>query len=225
MAVGVDLVANMARVHDRIEAAGGDPGQLTIVAVTKGFDLDVVRLAAAAQLFDLGENYVEEMHPKMAASRALRLPVRWHFLGAVQRNKVRKVANGVAVWQGVDRVGAGDEIAKRAPGAKVFVQVNVTGLEQRNGCAWNDAAPLVAALDGLGLDVRGLMAVGPEGDRDATRGHFRRLRALADDLRLPEVSMGMSDDLEIAVEEGTTMLRLGTALFGARPARPRSAER
>lgn len=221
MAVGVDLVANMARVHDRIEAAGGDPQHLTIVAVTKGFDLDVVRLAVAAQLFDLGENYVDEMHAKMAASRALRLPLRWHFLGAVQRNKVRKVANGVAVWQGVDRVAAGEEIARRAPGARVFVQVNVTGLEQRNGCSWDDVPALVAALDGLGLDVQGLMAVGPEGDPPSTRTHFRRLRGLADELRLPEVSMGMSDDLEIAVEEGTTMLRLGTALFGARPAPPR----
>jgi PLP dependent protein len=217
VAVGVDLVANLARVHDRVASAGGDPARLTIVAVTKGFGIDVVRLAAAAQLFEVGENYVDEMHPKMAAARALRLPLRWHFLGHVQRNKVRKVALGVAVWQGVDRLAAGEEIAKRAPGATVLVQVNLTGLEQRNGCAWDDAPELVASLRGLGLDVRGVMGVGPEGEPGGARPLFRRLRALADELAVPEVSMGMSDDLEVAVEEGSTMLRLGTALFGPRP--------
>lgn len=219
MALGVDLVANLARVHDRIAAAGGDPTKLTVVAVTKGFGLDVVRLAAAAQLYDLGENYIEELHPKMAAARALRLPLRWHYLGAVQRNKVRKVANGVAVWQGVDRAAAGEEIAKRAPGAAVLVQVNLSGAANRNGSTWDDAPALVDELRGRALDVRGLMGIGPEGDPGATRAAFRRLRALADELKLPEVSMGMSGDLEIAVEEGTTMLRLGTALFGPRPAR------
>lgn len=218
--VGVDLVANVAKVHDRIEAAGGDPKTLTLVAVTKGFGIDVVRLAAAAQLFDLGENYVEEMHAKMAASRALRLPLEWHFLGHVQRNKVRKVANGVAVWQGVDRDAAGEEIAKRAPGATVLVQVNLTGADNRNGCSWGDAPELVARLrDTHGLDVRGVMGVGPGGDPEDARPLFRRLRALADDLQLGEVSMGMSDDLEVAVQEGATMLRLGTALFGPRPGR------
>lgn len=215
----MDPVANLARVRDRIEAAGGDPAALTIVAVTKGFGMDVVRLAAAAQFVDLGENYINELAPKMAAARALRLGVRWHFLGAVQRNKVRQVANGVSCWQGVDRLHAGQEIAKRAPGARVFVQVNVTGEEQRNGCTWDDAPELVAALRALGLDVRGLMAVGPAGDPEAARPLFRRLRELSDTLALPELSMGMSDDLEVAVEEGTTMLRLGTALFGPRPQR------
>jgi pyridoxal phosphate enzyme (YggS family) len=226
VAVGVDLVANLARVHDRIEGAGGDPSALTLVAVTKGFGIDVVRLAAAAQLFELGENYVDEMHAKMAASRALRLPLRWHFLGHVQRNKVRKVANGVAVWQGVDRLAAGEEIAKRAPGATVLVQVNLTGADNRNGCTFDDAPGLVAALrDDAGLDVRGVMGVGPGGDPEDARALFRRLRALGDDLGLEHVSMGMTDDLEVAVQEGSTMLRLGTALFGPRPGAPRSPNR
>lgn len=215
----MDPVANLARVHGRIEAAGGDPAALTIVGVTKGFGMDVVRLAAAAGIADLGENYTNELAAKMPAARALRLGVRWHFLGAVQRNKVRQVANGVWCWQGVDRVAAGEEIARRAPGARVFVQVNVTGEAHRNGCAWDAAPALVGALRNLGLDVRGLMAVGPAGDPEAARPLFRRLRELRDDLGLAELSMGMSDDLEVAVEEGATMLRLGTALFGPRPQR------
>ena len=213
----MDLVTNLARVHDRIESAGGDPAGLTIVAVTKGFGMDVVRLADAAQLVDLGENYIDELHPKMAAARALRLGVRWHFLGAVQRNKVRKVALGVHAWQGVDRVPAGDEIAKRAPGARVMVQVNLTDAAQRNGCSWDDAPGVVEGLRTLGLDVAGVMGVGPGGDPEDARPLFRRLAALRADVGVEHVSMGMSDDLEVAVEEGTTMLRLGTALFGTRP--------
>lgn len=217
----MDLLANLARVHDRIEAAGGDPDALTIVAVTKGFGMDAVRLAAAAQFVDLGENYVHEMAPKMAAARALRLGVRWHFLGAVQRNKVRQVANGVAVWQGVDRIEAGQEIARRAPGATVLVQVNLTGDPARNGCTWDEVAPLVGGLAGAGLDVVGLMGVGPAGDPEAVRPLFARLAATAAEHGLPEVSMGMSDDLEAAVRAGATILRLGTALFGPRPQRRR----
>ena len=213
----LDLIANLTRVRDRIEAAGGDPDRLAIVAVTKGFGMDAVRLACAAQLLDVGENYVEELHPKMAAARALRIGARWHFLGAVQRNKVRKIALGVAVWQGVDRVVAGEEIARRAPGATVMVQVNLTGAPQRNGCSFEDAPTVVEGLRGLGLDVAGVMGVGPGGDPEDARPLFRRLAALREDVGVEHASMGMSDDLEGAVEEGSTMLRLGTALFGPRP--------
>ena len=213
----LDIVANLTRVRDRVEAAGGDPDALTIVAVTKGFGIEAVRLAAAAGLPDVGENYVDELHPKMAAARALRLGLRWHFLGAVQRNKVRQVALGVAVWQGVDRVAAGEEIARRAPGAAVMVQVNLTGASKRNGCSFEVAPALVEAQRGLGLDVAGVMGVGPGGTAEDARPLFRRLAALRADLGLAHASMGMSDDLEVAVEEGSTMLRLGTALFGPRP--------
>jgi pyridoxal phosphate enzyme (YggS family) len=209
-------VANLARVRDRIEAAGGDLDRITIVAVTKGFSVDHVRLAAAAGLVDIGENYAHELSAKMPPTRLLRLGVRWHFLGHIQRNKVRQIAGGVHVWQGVDRLSAGEEIARRAPGAAVLVQVNLTADPDRNGCSWDDAAPLVTALTGLGLDVRGLMGVGPAGDPEDGRAAFRRLAALTAELALPEVSMGMTDDLEVAVEEGSTMVRVGTALFGPR---------
>jgi uncharacterized pyridoxal phosphate-containing UPF0001 family protein len=141
---------------------------------------------------------------------------RWHFLGHVQRNKVRDLADVVGLWQGVDRAAAGAEIAKRAPGAAVLVQVNVSGESAKNGCAPVDTDGLVDALREQGLDVRGLMAVGPDGPPQAAAPGFRLLAAIADRLGLAERSMGMSDDVEVAVEEGSTMLRVGRALFGPR---------
>jgi uncharacterized pyridoxal phosphate-containing UPF0001 family protein len=173
-----------------------------------------VQAAVAAGLADVGENYADELASKVVAAGA---GVRWHFLGHVQRNKVKKMAADVHVWQGIDRRAAGEEIARRAAGARVLVQVDVTGLPGRNGCSWEDAPTLVDRLRALGLDVRGLMAVGPGGDPERARPWFRRLASMAADLALPEVSMGMSDDLEVAVEEGSTMVRVGTALFGPRP--------
>ena len=214
-----DVVVKLASVRDRISGAGGDPDALTIVAVTKGFGVEAVRVAAAAGLTDVGENYIGEMASKMAPARLLNVSVRWHFLGHVQRNKVRQVAARVDLWQGVDRLAAGEEIAKRAPGAAVLVQVNLAEDEGRNGCTWDDAPALVDRLRGTGLDVRGVMGVAPAGDPEDARPGFRRLAELARDLGLREVSMGMSADLEVAVQEGATMLRLGTALFGPRPQR------
>ena len=109
------------------------------------------------------------------------------------------------------------EIARRAPGAAVLVQVDVTGAAGRGGCPEDEVVPLVEALDALGLEVRGLMAVGPGGPPEEARPGFRRVARLADRLGLPERSIGMSTDLEVGVEEGATMVRVGTALFGGRP--------
>ncbi len=141
---------------------------------------------------------------------------RWHFIGRVQRNKVRRLAPLVHMWQTVDRAAAGREIARRAPGAQVMVQLDVSGLPGRNGCAPADAPGLVDELRAMALDVVGLMAVGPPGPPESARGAYRDLAAMADRLDLPERSMGMTDDLEVAVEEGTTMVRVGRALFGSR---------
>jgi hypothetical protein len=146
---------------------------------------------------------------------------RWHFIGRLQRNKVRLVASYVAVWQSVDRLALGEEIARRTHEATVFVQVAVTDEPGKGGCPPDGVPVLVGGLGRLGLDVRGLMAVGATGSAEDARPGFRRLRQLADDLGLPEVSMGMSGDLEVAVEEGSTMVRIGTALFGPRPVRRR----
>jgi pyridoxal phosphate enzyme (YggS family) len=213
-----DVAANLAEVRDRIRAAGGDPERITVVAVTKGFGADAVEAAVAAGLRDIGENYAGEVVAKAAAVSG----VRWHFLGHVQRNKVARLAPLVHLWHGVDRAAAGAAIAARAAGAGVLVQVNVTGDPARNGCPWDGAPALVDELRAVGLDVRGLMAVGPDGDPGAARPLFRRLASLAASLGLAETSMGMSADLEVAVQEGATMVRPGTALFGPRPIAPRA---
>jgi len=140
----------------------------------------------------------------------------WHFLGRVQRNKVKRLAPLVHLWQTVDRTAAGQEIARRAPGARVLVQLNVSGQPGRTGCAPADAPALVDGLRAMELDVVGLMAIGPPGPPESARSAYRDLAAMADWLELPERSMGMTDDLEVAVEEGTTMVRVGRALFGSR---------
>ena len=201
-------------VHERIEDAGGDPAAITLVAVTKGMAPEVAVQAAADGYRDLGENYAQELLAKAALVGG---DVRWHFLGRLQRNKVRQVAPHVALWQSVDREPLVAEIAKRAAGAAVLVQVNVSGEEQKGGCDPEGTAALVDAARAVGLDVQGLMAVGPTGPPEAARDGFRWLRAEVDRLGLTVCSMGMSADLEVAVQEGTTMVRLGTALFGPRP--------
>lgn len=203
----------LTSVRSRIASAGRDPDQITIVAVTKGFGVDVVRAAAAAGLHDVGENQAQQLLAKVADG--VPVETRWHFLGPVQRNKVKKLSPHVTLWHGIDRAVAGAEVARHRPGAAVLVQVNVSGHDARPGCSWEAAGPLVDRLRDEGLDVRGLMGVASPGD--GARAEFRRLAALRDDLGLDELSMGMSGDLEVAVEEGATILRIGSALFGPRP--------
>ena len=219
------LAERLAEVRARIAATGRAPDDIVVVAVTKGFGAEAVEAAGAIGLHDVGENYAQELdHKWQAAGGDGR---RWHFLGRVQRNKVKSIAGVVHLWQGVDRVAAGEEIARRAPGAHVLVQVRTDGTDGngepsagRNGCAPDDVPDLVERLDGLGLDVRGLMAVGPPGPPELARPGFREVIALADRLGLAERSMGMTDDLGVAVEEGSTMVRVGRGLFGARPVAP-----
>ena len=211
------VAERLAVVRDRIRRARGDWRAITVVAVTKGFGARELRAAYDAGLRDFGENYAGALREKAQlhepGAGTGDSPPRWHFLGAVQRNKVRRVAALVHLWQSVDRLAAGAEIARHAPGASVLVQVNVTGLRRRNGCTWEEVPELVDGLRAQGLVVRGLMCVGP---REDPRPSFRRLARLAGDLGLEEVSMGMSGDLEVAVEEGSTMVRVGSALFGPR---------
>lgn len=211
-ATAAEVAARLDGVRRRIEAAGGDPGTVRVVGVTKGFDASAVAAARGAGLLDLGESYAQELRVKADAGGA---DVRWHWVGRLQRNKVRQVAGLVALWHSVDRPELGAEIARRAPGAAVLAQVNTSGERSKGGIAPGAAAGLVADLRADGLDVRGLMTVAEQGP-EAARRCFRALRGLADDLGLPERSMGMSDDLEAAVAEGATLVRIGTALFGPR---------
>jgi PLP dependent protein len=212
----------LAAVRRRIEVAGGDPGAVKVVAVTKGFGPGAVAAAVSAGVTDVGENYAQELSAKAAAlPQQLREAVRWHFLGAVQRNKVRSLAPLVACWQGVARETEGREIARRRPGSAVLVEVDASGVPGRPGCPPEQVAALVGGLASTDLDVCGLMTVAPR-DQAGARAAFRLVRELADELGLPERSMGMSDDLEAAVAEGSTMVRVGRALFGERP--PRNGE-
>ena len=193
----------------RIAEAGGDPAAVTLVAVTKGFGPDAVEAARAAGVTDIGENRVDELRAKYDGRP------RWHFLGRIQRRDVR-AASGVGLWQTVDRLAAGEEIARRWPAAAVLVQVNTSGEAEKQGCTIDEAPRLVERLRGLGLDVRGLMTMGPRGAPELARPGFRALAAARRELGLAEASMGMTDDLEVAVQEGSTMVRLGRALFGPR---------
>jgi uncharacterized pyridoxal phosphate-containing UPF0001 family protein len=160
------------------------------------------------------------MVAKAAALRELpgsERPVPWHFIGQLQRNKVKAIVPlGVVLWQTIDRVDLARELARRQPGASVLVQVNTTGETQKGGCAPGEAPGLVADCAGLGLSVTGLMTVGPAGPAEAARAGFRQLRRMADELGLVDCSMGMSGDFAVAVEEGATIVRIGSRLFGPR---------
>lgn len=212
------MATALAAVRRRIESAGGDPATVRVVAVTKGFGAEAVEAALAAGLRDVGENYAQELLAKHRQVHPAGAAPRWHFLGAVQRNKVRLLAPLVDCWQSVAREAEGEEIARRRPGATVLAQLDTAGAPGRNGCPPGELNGLVEALRGFDLDVAGLMTVAPP-EPDAARRAFRTLRRLADRLGLRERSMGMSGDLERAVAEGATMVRLGTALFGPRPVR------
>jgi pyridoxal phosphate enzyme (YggS family) len=219
------VAARVAEARTRIAAAAPDPSRVRLVAVTKGFGPDAVRAALAAGVTDIGENYADELVGKaeeLAASAgepgSLPAP-RWHFLGAVQRNKVARLAPVVACWQSVSRIEEGRAIARRHPGASILVQVDVVGGHGRNGCRPEEVGELVAALGDEQLDVGGLMTIGPQGPPESSRSAFALVRDLANGLGLAECSMGMTDDMDVALAEGSTMVRLGRALFGERPPR------
>jgi pyridoxal phosphate enzyme (YggS family) len=210
----------------RAEIARRAPQPVTIVAVTKGFGADAVRASVAAGLLDVGENRVQEALGKQeelgAGSREL--GIRWHLIGHLQRNKAKLVPGRFEVVHSVDSLVLATELDKRASGLRVLLQVNVAGEEQKNGCALEDAPELARQIATLGnLRLEGLMTMAPfTDDVDVQRRTFRGLRVLRDRMKeenglwLPTLSMGMSGDYATAVEEGATVIRLGTVLFGAR---------
>ncbi|MBU6516361.1 MAG: alanine racemase [Acidobacteriota bacterium] len=199
----------------RIVLAGGDPSTIAIVAVTKSFDSSMVRAAAAAGLSAMGENYVGELEAKDGQTADLVL--RWHFLGALQSNKIARVLAHADVVSAVTRDKEIDIIATLRPGMTVDVQVDLTGQPRRHGASAAEVQTLVSRARDRGLDVRGLMTVAsPEPTLAAAQ--FAQLRRLAQDLGLRGRSMGMSEDLELAVEQGSTEIRVGRALFGPRTA-------
>jgi hypothetical protein len=162
----------------------------------------------------VGENYANELLAKLAGITP-RPAI--HFIGRLQSNKIRRLATTVDVWESVDRASLLDEIAGRQPGATVLIQVNSTGEANKGGCPVGEVEVLAEHAKSLNLDLDGVMTVGPtDGDPAAARRAFERTRRIAEELVLPTCSMGMTGDLDIALDEGTTRVRIGTALFGSR---------
>ncbi len=214
----VEVIAErLANLRCRMAAVGGE--NVKLVAVTKGHDHQVIQAAVAAGCRVIGENYAQELatkHQALLETDVVAMP-QIHFIGGLQRNKIRKIAPLVDLWQSVDRIEVGKEIARHAPNAQVLVQVNLTINANQRGCASNDVSQIVEGLSDLGLGVVGLMGMGPMGTPCTVRPAFKLLRSLVDQHGLKECSMGMSADFEVAIEQGATMIRVGTALLGARP--------
>jgi pyridoxal phosphate enzyme (YggS family) len=212
-----DIAQNIATVRTHIaaaaRAASRDPASITLIAASKEQPESAVEAAVAAGLFEFGENRVQELVPKAEALAGT--AARWHMIGRLQRNKVRTAAPYVSLWQSVDRVALAEEIARRTPGASLLVQVNVAGEAQKGGCAPAETADLIDACRTLGCEVRGLMTIPPAATDP--RPIFEQLRKMVDHLGLGVCSMGMSSDYEAAIAEGSTMVRVGTAIFGPRP--------
>ncbi len=209
------VVERLARVSALIAASGRNPDEVAIVAVTKGFGVEACREALAAGLLMLGENRVQEALTKMEAVS----DAKWHLIGHLQTNKVKQAAGRFELIQTVDSARLAEAIARHTPTQAVLVEVNIAREPQRSGVSPEDAVELVATASKL-LDVQGVMGMGPaEGDPAAAFQELRRLRDEAEQRigkPLPVLSMGMSGDFQAALAAGSTMLRLGQALFGPR---------
>jgi pyridoxal phosphate enzyme (YggS family) len=211
----VTIAANLARLRAAL------PPGVTLVAVSKTQPPEAIREAYAAGQRDFGENYAQEWRAKAEALADLPDLV-WHFVGGLQTNKARLLAGRVAWVHAVDRIELARELSRRCAAAgatlQVLIEVDLGGEVQKSGCAPAEAPALVEAVRALpALSLEGLMCIPPPGQDP--RPHFRTLRALRDRLGLRELSMGMSGDWQAAVEEGATLVRIGTAIFGARPPR------
>jgi pyridoxal phosphate enzyme (YggS family) len=218
-----DVRANLERVRERIaraaQRAGRRPEDILLIGASKTVPPERIREALEAGLAALGENRVQEAREKI---RALGRPVPWHLIGPLQGNKVKDAVELFDVIHSVDRLKLAAEVARRARRPMdVLVEVNLAREPAKSGFAPPELKPALETLQDLpGLRVRGLMAIPPASDDpEQSRPWFRALRELRDAAGLPELSMGMSADFEVAVEEGATMVRVGTAIFGPRPPR------
>ena len=224
-----NLALHLAAVRTRIAGAASSAGRsadsVTLLAVSKGQPAESIRVAASAGLTDIGESYLAEALGKMDALGDL--PITWHFIGRLQANKTRHVAERFAWVHGLDRLKIAERLAAQrpfhAPALNVCLQVNLAGEESKGGVLAAEVPDLAAAVAALPrLALRGLMCIPPaESDPGRQREWFARLRALRDSLNagglaLDTLSMGMSGDFEAAIQEGATIIRVGTAIFGNR---------
>lgn len=226
-----DIAANIMRVKHRIVAAatraGRDPAAIKLIAVTKTVAPERIRLAAEAGLTLFGENYVQEARDKITD---LGIVASWHMIGYLQANKVKYAVKMFDYIHSVDRFELAAELARRTRSInrrlKILIEVNVSGEKSKSGIGSLQAKELVRQISALPeLDVRGLMTMTPYSDNpENSRLYFQALRHLRNDIdragidniRMKELSMGMTDDFEVAIEEGATMVRIGRAIFGER---------
>jgi len=218
----VPIRENVAAVEARIAAACARAGRsrddVTLVGVSKTFPADAVDEAIAAGILHVGENRVQEARDKRPLVHG---SARWHLIGHLQSNKAKDAVRLFDVIESVDSLELAEKLAKAAAAAgkrqELLVQVNVGNEPQKSGIATADVDAIVKKIVALdSVDVRGLMAIPPAGEPEDVRPFFRELRAMRDTLGLRELSMGMSEDFEIAIEEGSTMIRVGRAIFGSR---------
>jgi hypothetical protein len=233
----MDLAAHLQSVRQRIAAAsqrsGRDPAAVTLVAVSKGQPPEMVRAAAEAGLCLFGENRVQEARSKIPQCPG---HLRWHLIGHLQSNKCRDAVSLFSMIQSVDSAPLAVEINKWAghfaKTMPVLIEINIAGESSKFGCPPEQLPAVLPQINSLPrLEIHGLMTVAPwTRDPETARPVFRRLRELKAQCEqvlgaaLPHLSMGMSGDFEVAVEEGATMIRLGSALFGPRPAAKPGAE-
>jgi pyridoxal phosphate enzyme (YggS family) len=229
-----NLPERLAEVRDRMEKAASAAGRrvdsITLLGITKGQPAAALHAAARAGITDVGESYLQEALDKMAAVEEIRAGERqltWHFVGRLQSNKTRPVAERFAWVHAVDRLKIAQRLAEQrpyyAPPLNVCLQVNVAGEDSKGGVGFAELPALASAVAALPrLKLRGLMCLPPEEDDQARQRHwFAKVREALEQLNtaglgLDTLSMGMSGDLEAAIEEGATLIRVGTALFGPR---------
>ncbi len=223
VALQQDVAAGADRVRERIAGAcrraDRDPASVTLVAVSKGQPAEAIVAAREAGIRHFGENRIQEAVPKIEQATGAGVEATWHLVGHLQSNKARAAANAFDVIHSVDSARLLRRLDAAAPAPRdVLLQVNVAAEPQKEGVAPEEVEGLVAAArEAANLRVRGLMTIAPmAGDPEDVRPVFRALRLLAERFNLPELSMGMTDDFEVAIEEGATLVRVGRAIFGER---------
>ena len=220
-----DVAAGWNAVLERVRAAearaGRPAGSVEVVAVSKLQPPEAIRAAYAAGARAFGENYVQELRDKAELLSDLQ-GLRWHAIGPLQTNKARYVARSAHVFHALDRLEVAQELSRRrtGPPLAVYVEVNVAGEASKSGVAPEALPALLDSTRALpGLELVGLMTMPPLGPADVVRPYFRALGKLARERGLPGLSMGSTQDFEAAIEEGATVVRVGTAIFGERPRR------
>jgi len=207
-----EVADRVAHVRSVISAAGG--AEVALIAVTKSFEIDALRAASNAGCDGVGENYAQELLEKISLGLT---SIDVHFIGALQSNKVRSLAGHIALWQSVDRDSVVDELGRRAPGASILIQVDTTQEPSKGGVVPAELDALRTRAESRGLNVKGLMTIGPtDGTPEECEKSFGMLRQLVNEQGLSVCSMGMSADYPIAVACGSTMVRVGSGLFGDR---------